>query len=262
MRQGLVLAGRDDEVIGLQDNWSQGPIDSDDLGKRLNAVEDALEIEIDADDRGSIEAFWKRALDAISPRIVWFSKWSTMEYCGFLEWLRRNGGRPFTLVDLSDAALPDPRTPGVLYPIQCVSLVREERFADNALWNRAIVPDSRATADWNELWARLRSENAPLRVMTPEGLVSAQVDYFDDDILKHASAEWMFDRYIVGNVLADMMFESFRERGVFQCGDLILFARLRALVEQGALEGLGDPCERDFKVRLPQPTYAATEPTA
>jgi hypothetical protein len=58
-------------------------------------------------------------------------------------------------------------------------------------------------------------------------------------------------------VLGDTMFESFRERGFFQCGDLVLFMRVRALVEQGTLEGLGDPYERDFKVRLPTRNQAA-----
>jgi len=76
-------------------------------------------------------------------------------------------------------------------------------------------------------------------------------------LLRHAAPDWTLDRRLVGQVLGYMMFESFRERGVFQCGDLVLFARVRALVEQEKLEGLGDPYERDFKVRLPTHSVAA-----
>ncbi|WP_349313591.1 DUF3658 domain-containing protein [Brevundimonas subvibrioides] len=217
----------------------------------MDVVEDLLEIEIDQDDRTSIEIFWQKALNPTHPRIVWLSQWSTMEYCGFLEWLRRNGDAAFNLVNLTDHSLPDPRTPGITSPVQCVSLVRGELFAKYALWDRAITPDRQSLSNWASLWEQLRTENAPLRVMTPEGLVSAQIDYFDKQLLKHATNDWAFDRSLVGQVLGDMMVESFRERGVFQCGDLVLFARVHALVERGALEGLGDPYARDFKVRLP-----------
>lgn len=251
LREGLAIAGRDEEVIGLPDDWSQGPINSTDLDARLEVVEDLLEIEIDDDDRASIETFWRKALDSTRQRIVWFSQWSTMEYCGFLEWLRRNDNTNFELADLTDQSIPDTRTPGIFYPVQCVSLVRGELFAKYALWDSAAAPDQQSLSSWTKLWKQLRTDNAPLRVMTPDGLASAPIDYFDGHLLKHATHGWRFDRYLVGHAMSDMAYESFRPRGIFQCGDLVLFTRVRALVEQGALEGLGDPYERDFKVRLP-----------
>jgi hypothetical protein len=251
LRHGLELANRSEDVIGFQDDWSQGPIDSDDLDTRLCAVEETLDIEIHAEWRQEIAAFWQTALDATRPRVVWFSRWSTMEYCGFLEWLRRNGDAPFSLVDLSDAALPDARTPGILYPIQCATLVTGERFAEHALWDRAVEPQPQAVAQWTALWNRLRAENAPLRVLTPEGLVSAPIDHFDRDILACAEENWMRALRVVGEALYRTAFEGFRERGTFQCSDFLLFARLRHLAEVGALEGQGDPYDRDFKVRLP-----------
>ncbi|MDV6329947.1 DUF3658 domain-containing protein [Asticcacaulis sp. 201] len=251
LRDGLAMVGREDEVIGLQDNLSQGPIDGDDLNARLDAIEDLLEIDIDEEDRAEIERFWRISLDNTRPRIVWLSRWSSAEYCGFLEWRRRNGDAPFQLVDVTDTALPDLSTPGIFYAVQCVSLVTDKRFAENALWDRAVTPDQRTLSKWLDLWDRLRRENAPLRVLTPDGLVSAQMDYFDADLLKHATTNWDFDRTLVGKVMGDMMFDTFRDGGgVFQCGDLVLFARVRALVQQGVLEGLGDPYEREFKVRL------------
>jgi hypothetical protein len=257
LREGLAIAGRDEDVIGLQDDWSHGPIDCADLDARLDAVEELLEIEIEQAERTSIETFWRKALDSTRPRIVWFSQWSTMEYCGFLEWLRRNGEADFELADLTNESVPDPRTPGMLYSVHCVSLLCGEHFAKYRLWDRAVTPDRQKLSNWMDLWKQLRTENAPLRVMTPDGLISAPIDYFDRLLLKHATPDWTFDRNVVGQVLGDTMFESFRERGFFQCGDLVLFMRVRALVEQGTLEGLGDPYERDFKVRLPTRNQAA-----
>jgi len=251
LREGLVLAGRDEEVCGQDDNWALGPIDSEDLDARLDAVGKTLEIDIDAEERREIITFWQTALDATRPRIVWLSQWSTLEYCGFLEWLRRNADAPFLLVDLTDVAIPGRNDPQVQWPIQCTPLVDSKAFAENALWTLAIAPSPSRLRGWRSLWERLRAENAPLRVIAPGGLESAPIHYFDGEILKHATADWKFDRYIVGHVLADMMDESFREGGVYQCGDLILFARIRALVEQGRLEGLGNPYDSDFKVRLP-----------
>ena len=262
LQEGLANAGRDEEVIGLQDNWSEGPIDSAELDARLDAVEDLLEIEIDNTDRTSIDTFWREALDTTRRRVVWFSQWSTMEYCGFLEWLRRNGQAHFELINLTDALLPDLRKSEKVYPVQCVSLLCGEHFASNELWDLAVAPHPQSLSNWMDLWRKLQTENAPLRVMTPEGLISAPIDYFDEQLLKHATADWAFDRRMVGQVLGDMMFESFRERGVFQCGDLVLFARVRALVEQGKLEGLGDPYERDFKVRVPRSSQTAAPEVA
>jgi hypothetical protein len=251
LREGLATAARNEDVIGLGDDWSQGSVGSDDLTERLNRVEDVLEIDITKEDRAGIETFWQLALDGTRPRIVWLSQWSAMEYCGFLEWLRRNGGAAYILVDLTDTSLPDPRTPTICYAVQCVSLLIGKQFAENALWLSAAPPSSGRILYWAALWDGLRTENAPLRVITPSGLISAPIDHFDDQLLKHSTGDWVLDRHIVGQALVDIAFGSFRKRGVFQCGDLVLFARLRVLVKEGMLQGLGDPCERDFKVRKP-----------
>jgi hypothetical protein len=263
LREGLVRARRDEEVCGLDDNWSLGPIDSEDLDARLQAVAALDETDIDAEQRDSIEDFWQTALDAARPRVVWFSQWSTMEYCGFLEWLRRNDGAPFSLIDVSDLCLPHRKHPSVPSPVRCVSLLDAERYADYALWDMAVTPPVDKLIVWSRLWDRLRAENAPLRVIEADTLVSAPLTHFDPEILGHITARrWRTIISVVAHVLADHMFPDSRTPGIHQCGDLILFARIRALADQGVLLGMGDRNDRLFKVRRPKPTYAATAPTA
>lgn len=263
LREGLDLAGRDEEVIGLADNWAVGPIDSEVLTPRLAAVREMEDIDFDPEERDGIERFWQTALAAARPRIVWLSRWSTLEYCGFLEWLRRNGGAPFTLVDLNDISIPDREDPARHRTLRFMGLLNGQDFADNALWDLAASPPPEHIAAWMVLWNRLRNENTAFRVITNEGLVSALITHFDPEILGQVRRRrWRSALQIVGHILADHVFPNDHSPGIHQCGDLPLFARVRALIEQGALEVQGDPYDLHFKVRLAQSTYAATAPTA
>jgi hypothetical protein len=249
LREGLKLAGRPDEVVGLQDDLSCGPPDSADMIARRAFIEDVLGCDFDDDQAGEIQAFWRHALDPHRDRIVWWSRWATMEYCGFLEWLRRNGDTPFRLVDLSDASLPTPRQPDRPRPVGCVSLVNSETFRDHALWSWAVPPSQADIDGWRALWDRLRSEAAPLRALIKSGLISAPLDYFDDDLLKHIGLEWVNSQRVVGSAMAAMMLENFRDDYIFQCNDYLLFSRLRALAGAGVVEADRDPCETGFQVR-------------
>ena len=96
-----------------------------------------------------------------------------------------------------------------------------------------------------------RRENAPLRVLAGNGLESAPIDYFDRDLLSHVTPDWQAGLYVIGHTMADVAFPGQGERGLFQCSDEILIVRMRALIEQSAVECQGDPYARDFKVRLP-----------
>jgi hypothetical protein len=85
------------------------------------------------------------------------------------------------------------------------------------------------------MWARLRAENAPLRVISSQGLVSAPITFFDPVLLSCATDKWQRVARIVGEALVKDM-----EDGLLQYGDLLLSARVQALVEAGGLESSGD----------------------
>ena len=250
VREALKRADLPDKVVGLVDDFSFGPTDSLDIKARQTFIEDVLRYDFEDDDvRKRRRTFWRKSLDAKRRRIVWLSRWSTMEYCNFLAWLEQNGDAPFELVDLTNARLPGWRDPSTLEPVRSVSTVGTEQYVQYRLWDGAEPFSERQRFDSMQLWGRLREENAPLRVITPEGLVSAPLDYFDADLLRHVGEDWTDARRVVGETLCAMMDGTFREGGVSQCGSLVLFSRLRALVGEGALKKKGRLYGATFMVR-------------
>jgi uncharacterized protein DUF3658 len=88
------------------------------------------------------------------------------------------------------------------------------------------------------LWTQLQVENAPFRILSEKGLISAPIECFDTLLLGHVTAEWQGMARIVGDALYD-----FYRTGIFQTGDLVLAARLAGLAEAGMLEWRGDPSD-------------------
>ncbi len=107
-----------------------------------------------------------------------------------------------------------------------------------------ITPVERETS--RQHWRRLKAENGPFRIITEAGLTSTSIDHFDSSLLQQASTEWKKIAVIVGHTLGQQ-YESY-----FQVGDLMLHARVVALVEAGKLIADGDPREiRSCRIRLP-----------
>jgi len=109
---------------------------------------------------------------------------------------------------------------------------------------RPISPQE--ASDAGRLWQYLRTQNAPLRVVTPTGLASAPIDHFDSSILEQASQEWRSAAYVIGSTMAHNC------EPYMQVGDVMLLARMVALIEERKLLADGDPRDmRACRVRLP-----------
>jgi hypothetical protein len=91
----------------------------------------------------------------------------------------------------------------------------------------------------------LKGENAAFRVVTEAGLRSASIDHFDSLLLEQATEDWQRQARLIGFALA-YDFERY-----FQSSDLMLHARVVALVEAGKLIAEGDPWDITSRVRLP-----------
>jgi hypothetical protein len=248
LRDALRQAGRDDRVVCLMDDLSFGPIAPADAEARCGWVEH--ELGYDWDDVGAKSAsFWDEALSPADRKVAWLSRRSTLEYTGFLEWLWRLGDQRFDLVDLSDATVVARGSDRSATPWLVVSLgsLSPHEIVDGGLPDSAQEVTPHARRRYRDLWARLRAENAPLRVLGPDGLVSAPITHFDSLLLSHATATWQRAARVIGLVLGD-----FGDSGLLQTGDLVLAARLRALAEAGHLESEGDVSDiRHYRVRLP-----------
>jgi hypothetical protein len=249
LRAALAEAGRDERVISLMDCLSFGPINSPDLAVREKWVEDELGVgwqEVLAESM----SFWTEARVAPDRKIVWTSRRSAQEYAGFLELVWRLGDEPCEVVDLTDVdVVTRLRDGGSTKPHPAISLAMLHKYQilKGGLLDRAEFLTPVLRAWYRDQWQQLRTENAPLRVVTPQGLASAPLTFFDSLLLSQATAEWQKMALIVGKALSD-----FWDTSVIQTGDLVLVARVRALVEAFRLEARGDLFEiQQCEVRLP-----------
>jgi len=130
-----------------------------------------------------------------------------------------------------------------------LAMLHPEIIASEKLWDLAEPLQTGTRTRYLDLWRQLRDENAPLRIIEGGNLVSAPISFFDSLLMSHASDDWQKVARIVGEVLVTEL-----DDGVFQTGDLVLAARVNALVESGRLECRGkSPLEMRFsEVRRPQ----------
>ncbi|CCD98978.1 conserved hypothetical protein [Bradyrhizobium sp. STM 3809] len=249
LRAALQQAGRDDRVIGLGDNLSFGPIDPPDPALRTAWVDQKLEVSGWDEVGGQATLFWDEALSCTRSRIAWLTRRSTQEYAGFLEFLWRLGDKPVEIVDLADA-VARAGDHGAPNPHRVFSLAElaPETVSVNHLWDvrQNLTSDMRAAC--REQWARLKAENAPLRILRDGEFVSAPIAHFDPVLVSCATAEWTKTARIIGEALCETWIDG------MQIGDIELFARARALVAAGRLQCRGDLLDMHrSELRLPGP---------
>jgi hypothetical protein len=250
LRHALRKTAREDRVVCLFDCLSFGPINPPDSDPRAKWVEDELGYTGWDDVCGKSTSFWDQSISPAHRKIAWLSRRCTQEYTGFLEWLWRLGEQPFELVDLTDTTVVRRRedgTPAEPSRAMSVGLLTSHVILDNGLLDRAEEVAPVLRDHYRQLWARLRSENAPLRVLSEDGLVSAPITHFDPLLLSHANDQWQRAAKVIGRALME-----FCETSLLQTGDLVLAARVSTLIDSGLLESRGTPFDiRHTEVRLP-----------
>jgi hypothetical protein len=251
LRRALLESGRDARVVSLFDDFSYGPINPSDPETRQKWVEDELGYTGFEEALERTEMSWREALGEQDRKIAWTSRRSAPEYSGFLEWLWRLEERPCEVIDLTDVTLVSRNEHELPNPAKlAVSVARLpcHKILENNLIDRAQTLASAAREQYRDLWRRLRAENAPLRVLDADGLVSAPITFFDSLLLSGATSGWQN----AARVAAAALNNSWDD--IVQTSDLVLVARLRALVELGLLEARGDPINiQRSEVRLSSP---------
>ena len=248
LRDALRQSGRDERVVSLFDCLSFGPIDPPDPDLRTRWVEEELGYSGWEEVVGEATSFWHEALSISDRRIAWPSRRSAQEYAGFLEWLWRLGEEPIEVIDLTDVVVAGKKD-GSTKPHLAISLalLPPQKILENGLLDRTEQLTSVLRAQYRELWGRLRTENAPLRVLSQGELVSAPLSFFDPLLLSCARPEWQKTARVIGEALSDFSMTS-----VLQTGDLVLCARARALAGAGRLEFRGDLSDiQNSELRLP-----------
>lgn len=268
LTEALEACGRSDAVVCHDDDLSIGPIDPPDYLRRINWIAEALDFEgwpptpddpfPSREDRfhyhpwyarpADETAFWTAALNPANRIVLWLTGRSPRNVAGVMEWLRRAGERPCEIVDFTDVlATPQPHDRKPRHALGLAALLPEEfRVLELLVQAKPLADELRL--GWTARWAQLRGENAPFRVIGPIGLQSAPITAFDAGILAACRPAWRKVARVVGECLLGGV-----EEAVHPPSEMVLAARLHALVQAGRLEMNGDDvfAMRFCDIRLP-----------
>jgi hypothetical protein len=195
---------------------------------------------------------WDEARFPDNRKVAWLTRRSAMEYAGFLDWLWRLGDAPCDVVDLSEVMVtyfPEHGPPPPARLAVSLGMLHHDTIRNNNLWDLAEPLQIKARGRYRDLWRQLRIENAPLRVIDGDELVSAPLSFFDSLLMSYVTDNWQKVARIVGNAMTSGMDDDIR-----QVDDMVLRARIGALAETGRLEIRGKSALEmfDSEVRLPR----------
>jgi hypothetical protein len=270
LKEALQACGRNDTIVCHDDDLGIGPIDPPDYLRRIDWIAEALDFEgwpatpeepfPSREDRfhyhpwcarpAGEAAFWTATLGHEGRIVLWLTRRSARNVAGVMEWLRRAGDKPCEIVDFTDVlATPQPDDRKPRYALGLAALFPEE-FRVLELLAEARPLDDELRLAWTSRWAHLRRENAPFRIIGPDGAQSAPITTFDADLLACCSISWRKVARVVGERLLASC-----EGDVHPPSEMVLAARLHALVEAGQLEVQGGDvfAMRFCEVRLPPP---------
>ena len=187
--------------------------------------------------------FSKVAANGDVLKTIWYSKVCAGDYCGYLEFLyrARENHDVINVIELTEA-LPDENE---RYSV-CSGSIGPNHFVEAMKSCRP--PHGEELTSGASKWSKLCNENADLRMIGAEGLVSLELSYFDDDILKLLTKDFQKAARVVGNSMGAID----GKRDVVQgYSDMFYFSRLKELHRQGRIEWQGSrDYMREAAVRL------------
>jgi hypothetical protein len=244
LRMAILDAGRGDQILSWLDNLSCGPIASDDPAERAKWW---AQFDDDRNIAAELQAFWDRVAATNDRLVVWFGRHSASELAFFLAWTDRLGDRPYDIVEVTERRFPVKRQDGsrpMSSPVGAVGVMNPEML--KSLLGSQKPATSQQLEESRQAWRRLKADNAPFRVVTATGLVSAPMDYFDPSLLERATPEWKRVARVIGETMV------YTDEPYMQVGDLMLRTRVSVLVNEGKLLADGDPGDMlTCQVRLP-----------
>jgi hypothetical protein len=237
-RQALRQIGANEKVIGITDDLGYGPIGGD------CALRRAWLNETFGDGWGELadiaELEWQQVLSAPMRPVIWTCRSDAGDHAGFLEFLWRIGDRVFDVIDATGVVV---RTASGIAKIPRLGCVPPAQIIDAGLLHRRerMTPDAIAAA--RENWARLRAENAFLRITENDRLVSKPMSYFDARLLGRVPTGWERAARVVGEAMTELARD-----GCF-LGDYFIWSRYLSLEAEGALEIAGEGGIPDCQLR-------------
>jgi hypothetical protein len=224
-------------VVATCHDMNFGPIDPSDPSSRAKWLENELG-RIERKDAAPSERDWDEARFPGHRKVAWLTRRSAMEYAGFLDWLWHRGDTPCDVVDLSDVKiscppeLAPPRLPALAMSL---ALLHHDTIRHTKLWDLAEPLRMTERHRYRELWQQLIAENAALRVIDGDKLVSAPISFFDSLLMSYVTGKWQKVSTVFSWVTI-----SYWDDDIHQIDDTFLAARMHALVESDRVEIQGE----------------------
>jgi hypothetical protein len=250
LQRALREADRDDVVIATDHNLNFGPIYPCDQAARAKWLEEEFD-GIDRKDAVWSGRVWHEARFPGHRKVAWLTRQSAMEYAGFLDWLWHRGDTPCDLVDLSEVKVSRPaklEPPELTSLPVSLALLGPDIIAHNKLWELAKPLPMTERLRYRELWQQLIAEDAPLRVIEGDRLVSAPASFFDKLIMSYVTDSWRKTAKVLSEVAT-----SHWDDNIWQTSDRFLQTRMRFLAKSGCVELRGEGGRDEFsygEVRL------------
>ncbi|MDB5206521.1 MAG: hypothetical protein JWR72_1596 [Flavisolibacter sp.] len=194
------------------------------------------------DDRMAVHQL-KRSLDEDEKLEVWIWMGQNQhDVCGYywlISQLKEYSGRIYVLYLNNLPFINDKGS--IFYPTTLHQILPKEFLKAKKLCRK--VTSSEFEIDPDE-WKKLMEENAAIRIL--EGgkkIASKQEDFYDTDILTNLTKEAQRGAKAMHNILGKMKIKT---------GDVFLLLRMKALMEEGKVEIIGEPSKgwKEFEVKL------------
>ncbi|WDI30531.1 DUF3658 domain-containing protein [Hyphococcus flavus] len=248
LREALTSAGTEEKIINCWGDYHAGPL-AVSLDERLNWL-CANYYDVGDGDSELRDEYKKRhswmseiASNSMARKIIWYSKVCARDYCGYLNFvtLAQEGFDLLQSVDLA-TALPKENARKAL----SVGWALPRYLLQASSFRCSISEDELRNA--SAVWGKMKKENKALRVFTNDGLISAEVDFFDEAILDFVTNQYQRAPYVIGNVLGYVDAQTaFTQSN----SDFFYFRRLKELHKQGRVIWRGGfENMRDAAVRL------------
>lgn len=258
LRDALKSLGRDEHVAMYPDDLGYGPINPPSIEARGEFWGDVMLFENNPEVGEQTNKFWADVATNSANQVAWFSHLSVHEYAALHEYASRRDSPPL-FVDVADVAFVT--SDGTASPMsECFAFISAGTFARANLLSRVRRMTDEAFDLTRQRWAKLKREDARLRVLDSTGLVSAALTYFDQTIIAAASSrlDRVDDKVIdtgtsdwlkCARVVGDACYRC-NSTGFDQVHDSFIWFRLRELMEAEVLDSKGDTTSmRDCLVR-------------
>jgi hypothetical protein len=241
------------EIVQVKDDFAVGPLKDIDTEEgwqaRLEWIKNQLvgspykETLIGSfDDRQTVSDLKEKLLSSEDEQVwIWMGQ-NQHDVCGYywlMSQLKDFQGRIMTLY-LNNLPFINEKGhifyPSWLHEIQPKEFIKAKKLARP-------ITSSEFEVDPDE-WKRICDENASVRIL--EGgkkIAGKEESFYDNELVKNITAEWQKATRVLTNTLHRMKIKT---------GDLFLMKRMRALIENGKIESMGDLTKawKEFDVRL------------